>query len=102
SLRNHRGYLSTTRRQPHLARWGRGSRRSSPPWFELSSRAKLESLPNARALVALDLVAKNIVPQAPVGSAPGNDSRPGPTVEEGPAASTSFCPRDPPGHEARK
>src|SRR6185503_13134962 len=60
----------------------------------------LESLPNAGAKRALDLVPKDIVAQAPVVPAPADHARPRKTVEEGPSWAGPFSPRDTTSHDA--
>src|SRR5258706_8245197 len=59
-------------------------------------------MPNGWALGALDLVAKHVVPQAPVIATPAHHSRPSQTVEEAPTRPAPGGSRDPPGHEPSK
>ena len=77
-------------------------RRGSRLWIERSRWATLEGLTNSQALGALDLVPKDVVPQAHVISTPADHSRPCQTVEEVAGGSAPFCPGDAPSHPARE
>jgi hypothetical protein len=62
----------------------------------------LERTPDSRALVALDLIPKDVVAHSGVIATPTHDAGPGQAAEEGAAWAAPSRSRDPPGDESRE
>jgi hypothetical protein len=67
-----------------------------------SGRALFERSPDASAEGALDLISKNVVPNAEVIAPPGDHARPGQAAEETAARPPPSRAGDPPSHDAGK